>query len=125
MKSSMIFCLITTLSSVAYADESYLIKLDWTKKSTLSDNVTQNCGDTYYSNIKLEIPCKPYQNFIVETNTDITSDAPSLGGSVKAVSGPNSTVYTFEAINNGCSIQVDKVRKDLKEEPQHAKYEIN
>ncbi|MCB9073501.1 MAG: hypothetical protein H6623_07750 [Bdellovibrionaceae bacterium] len=119
--SSIVF---VSLNSFAEEGESYKIKLDWNNKNTLNESVTQLCDDANYVDVQVEIPGKPYKDFYIQMNIDITKGTPELGCSIKVTPGANSTTYTFEADSN-CSIRVDKVRKDLSETPQHANYDIN
>jgi len=106
--------------------ENHVIRLDWSKPSTLEDNVVQQCDDTYVPAVDIVIPGKPNKNFLVEMDADITNGKPFLGCSIKMKQNANSTTFTFDASNGGgCTIKVHKVRKDYHETPQSATYELS
>ena len=105
--------------------EIYTINVDWNDKRSLQDGIVQMCDDSYYRAVEIVIPGKPYENFTIEMDADITSGKSSLGCSVLKTEGAGSTTYTFDADNGGCAIRVHKVRKDLREKPQSADYEVH
>lgn len=123
MKKLMMTVLVLG-SLTAQAHESYVIKLDWAKPGTLQDSVVQQCDDTYYDQIEIVVPGQPYEDFSVEMDADITSGEVSVGCSVQKVDQKNSTKYIIDA-ESGCTIKVHKNRKNFKEKPQTAVYDIS
>lgn len=124
------FLVAATLAVLAQSQakaEVYKINLDWNKKSTLSDGVVQMCDDTYYKAVDIFIPGTPGKDFFVTMDTTITSGKSVLGCSVKrrVKADGSGAVYTFDAINGGCSIRVEKVRSDFREEQKVATYDIS
>lgn len=116
---------VSAFALTAAAESNYQIKVDWKKPGTLKDTVVQQCDDTYYPAVEIVIPGKPGKQFLVEMNVDVTSGKLSAGCSIKREVNADSTTYTVDADNGGCSIQVYKVRKDFQDEPQSASYEIS
>lgn len=109
-------------------DENYpnhVIQLDWANKSTLSDSVVQLCDDTYFPAVEIVVPGRPYENFTVEMDSDVTSGKSILGCSVSIKQNANSTTYTVDSDNGACTIKIHKVRKSFEEKPQTAVYDIN
>ena len=124
MKRNLLVTLaIISMVSGASA-QSQIIQIDWNKKETLSDNITQMCDDTYIDNVKFIVPGKPDEDFYVEMRTDITSGKIILGCKVSAQMKSQSTIYTVNGSDGGCTIEIIKLRK-AQEKSQSAIYEIH
>ena len=104
--------------------ENYKIDLDWNDPKTLSDNMVQQCDDSYFPAFELKIPGQPRKDFYVKFNVDVSRGKLSPGCNVKMIQGSDSTTYLFDAGNGGCTIKVDEVRKDWRQKRKQATYEI-
>lgn len=122
MKKPFVFSALF-LSVLAYADDNYVIKLDWNDKKTLQDNVVQVCDDTSYNAVEIIIPGKSRKDFDIEMNADIGSGKPALGCSISRRVADTATVFIFNASSN-CEVRVYK-RHVRGEEPKSAVYTIS
>ncbi len=125
MKTLVILC-VSVLSVAAFANDNYVINLDWSKASTLSDNVVQQCDDTNIPAVDIVIPGKGYRDFSIEFGVDISEGRVNEPGcSVKAKVGTSSTTYTFDAVGGGCTIRVFQLRPARGQKPKSAVYELS
>lgn len=116
---------VTVQAQALEESESFEIKIDWNDKETLDLNVTQMCDDSYYKDVRITVPGKPVDDFLVETPMDITDGKAKFGCNVSIKKSAKSTLYIFDAVNGGCEIRVYKTRKDWKEEQKVGVYGIS
>lgn len=117
--------LLLAMSGSSFGDdyENYQMRIDWNKKSTLSDSVVHQCDDSYYPEIELIVPGKPVKDFRVEMAADVSTGTPDLGCSMRIKKGKTSTTYIFKA-ESGCSITVRKNRDSFRDPVLEATLEI-
>lgn len=123
MKNLMMTVISTTvLSSMAFAEkyESFKLKIDWNDKETLHTSVVHMCDDTFYPDIRIQIPGKPNKDFQIQVAADISSGKPEIACTIKALPGSKSTTYVFDGSDGGCEVLVRELPKNRMQTPKEA-----
>ena len=108
----------------ATENTNYKIRVNWEDSKTLNDSVVQQCDDTYYSGVEINVPGKARKDFAIEMGVDVTSGKILPGCSVQKQDKANSVTYLFSA-DSSCTVRVFQMKPKPGQAPKTATYEIS
>lgn len=117
--------MLSTIGPVAFADENFRLRIDWSQPSTLSETVVQRCDDAYYPAVEVIVPGIPGKDFHVSMATDVTRGYFGAGCKLHRIrKEPGQTTYIFSA-QSSCEVRVEKRMDDLRDAPRVAVIQIH